>query len=89
MLITCRIFFRVKEISWVPSRTISVDGNKKELSGRFIPSHKKVDQTDVESLSNFILSANGKLLVITGAGISTESDLPDYRSGKIRLFFIE
>ena len=44
----------------------------------FVPKHASVSQNDVEKLSKFVSTARN-LLVITGAGISTESGIPDYR----------
>lgn len=51
----------------------------------FVPSCKSVVKQDVESLQEFI---NGTkiLTVITGAGISTESGIPDYRSKTVGLY---
>lgn len=38
-----------------------------------------VSQDTVDVLAHLVQSAEGKTLVITGAGVSTESDIPDYR----------
>lgn len=52
---------------------------------QFVPKHNPVNQEDVEILENFIFSSN-KLVVLTGAGISTESGIPDYRSEGVGLY---
>ncbi|BES89894.1 unnamed protein product [Nesidiocoris tenuis] len=44
-----------------------------------VPPCQPLNETDAHRLAEF-LSASSKLLVVTGAGISTESGLPDYRS---------
>lgn len=48
---------------------------------RYIPAHDE----DIEKINNFINSANN-LLILTGAGISTESGIPDYRSEGVGLY---
>lgn len=50
-----------------------------------VPKHVPVSTTDFESLYDFIQRAN-KILVVTGAGISTESGIPDYRSEDVGLY---
>ncbi|XP_059474222.1 NAD-dependent protein deacylase Sirt4-like isoform X2 [Neocloeon triangulifer] len=45
----------------------------------YVPQHKPVRSEDVEPLIEFVQSSKN-LFVITGAGVSTESGLPDYRS---------
>ena len=45
----------------------------------FVPKHKTVVEEDIQRVQDFVTEAR-KLLVITGAGISTESGIPDYRS---------
>jgi NAD-dependent deacetylase sirtuin 4 len=64
--------------------------NKRILSSlsqtsRYIPKHNSVSELDVVKLSEFITS-NKKILVLTGAGISTESGIPDYRSEEVGLY---
>ena len=44
----------------------------------FVPKHKSAVSLDIQRLQDFVGEAD-KLLVITGAGISTESGIPDYR----------
>jgi hypothetical protein len=86
MRISPRFLCRSTEYIGVPSGALSVrdvqNGHRGSPSKRFVPRHEEPDHLDVEKLSKFIRAADGKLLVITGAGISTESGLPDYRSGK-------
>jgi len=52
---------------------------------QFVPKHNPVDKKDVKNLEKFILGSN-KLVVLTGAGISTESGIPDYRSEEVGLY---
>lgn len=51
----------------------------------FVPKHQKVNAHDISVLQNFI-NKHTKILVLTGAGISTESGLPDYRSEGVGLY---
>ncbi|OTF69581.1 NAD-dependent deacetylase sirtuin-4-like protein [Euroglyphus maynei] len=51
----------------------------------FVPAFKTCTEKEVELLQNFIEKSR-KLAVITGAGISTESGLPDYRSKDVGLY---
>ncbi|XP_053617672.1 NAD-dependent protein deacylase Sirt4 isoform X2 [Plodia interpunctella] len=51
----------------------------------YVPKHKPPDHRDVEILKDF-LAKHEKVLVLTGAGISTESGIPDYRSEEVGLY---
>lgn len=51
----------------------------------FVPDCEPVDQGDVDLLQSFI-DNNRALFVMTGAGISTESGIPDYRSEGVGLY---
>ncbi|KAJ3664200.1 hypothetical protein Zmor_008388 [Zophobas morio] len=51
----------------------------------FIPKHCPVVQNDVQSLRDFVKNSE-RILVVTGAGISTESGIPDYRSEAVGLY---
>ncbi|XP_063832871.1 NAD-dependent protein deacylase Sirt4 [Ostrinia nubilalis] len=51
----------------------------------YVPKHKPPEQKDFEKLKDFLI-ANEKILVLTGAGISTESGIPDYRSEEVGLY---
>lgn len=51
----------------------------------FIPKHKPVEDKDVQLLKDFIFSSVN-LVALTGAGISTESGIPDYRSEGVGLY---
>ncbi|KAE9412361.1 hypothetical protein Angca_003865, partial [Angiostrongylus cantonensis] len=52
---------------------------------RFVPTFKAPSSDVVKKFVNKV-AAIDRLLVLTGAGVSTESGLPDYRSEKIGLF---
>lgn len=52
---------------------------------RFVPPSKPVHPADIEKLQDFFNSTK-KLLVMTGAGLSTESGIPDYRSEGVGLY---
>lgn len=45
----------------------------------FLSSVSEASETELETLERFVLRS-GRLLVLTGAGCSTESGIPDYRS---------
>jgi len=51
----------------------------------FVPQHKETQERDIELLQEF-LNPSKRLLVLTGAGISTESGIPDYRSEGVGLY---
>lgn len=54
-------------------------------SGLFVPPSPPLDPEKIKELQRFI-SLSKRLLVMTGAGISTESGIPDYRSEKVGLY---
>lgn len=51
----------------------------------YVPPHREPFKADVEQLQEF-LSRSERLFVLTGAGISTESGIPDYRSEGVGLY---
>ncbi|XP_055678415.1 NAD-dependent protein deacylase Sirt4 [Lutzomyia longipalpis] len=53
--------------------------------GMFIPKHNPVAESDIAKLEEF-LHNKSRILVLTGAGISTESGIPDYRSEGVGLY---
>ena len=59
----------------------------KEASGKlkFVPSHTSPKTSEIKQLQEFVFKAK-KLLVLTGAGISTESGIPDYRSENVGMY---
>ncbi|XP_061025409.1 NAD-dependent protein lipoamidase sirtuin-4, mitochondrial isoform X2 [Eubalaena glacialis] len=56
-----------------------------ESTGLFVPPSPPLDSEKVKELQRFI-TLSKRLLVMTGAGISTESGIPDYRSEKVGLY---
>ena len=64
-------------------RSFSIQGIVKQQ--KFVPKHSAVDSHDIKVLSEFINSKQ-KLFVLTGAGISTESGIRDYRSEGVGLY---
>lgn len=51
----------------------------------FVPKHEPVKENDIKKLEDFLL-AKPNVLVLTGAGISTESGIPDYRSEGVGMY---
>jgi NAD-dependent deacetylase sirtuin 4 len=51
----------------------------------YVPPHHQPLSEDVQKLQEF-LSHSKRLFVLTGAGISTESGIPDYRSEGVGLY---
>ncbi|KAF7487943.1 NAD-dependent protein lipoamidase sirtuin-4 [Sarcoptes scabiei] len=51
----------------------------------FVPASQNIFESDVQYLQDFI-DQSTRLTVITGAGISTESGIPDYRSKDVGLY---
>jgi len=51
----------------------------------FVPSHHETQEEDVFKLEQFLRPLQ-RLLVLTGAGISTESGIPDYRGEGVGLY---
>ncbi|XP_028384273.1 NAD-dependent protein lipoamidase sirtuin-4, mitochondrial [Phyllostomus discolor] len=53
--------------------------------GLFVPPSPPVDAEKLQELQRFV-TLSKRVLVMTGAGISTESGIPDYRSEKVGLY---
>lgn len=51
----------------------------------FVPSSSSADRSSLEQLQMFVSQAS-RLFVLTGAGLSTESGIPDYRSERVGLY---
>jgi len=56
----------------------------KPLSKAFVPRYSNPEMRDIDALKQFI--EKYKCCVITGAGVSTESGIPDYRSETVGLY---
>ena len=64
-------------------RTVQWQCHQNKL--HFVPESKPVLSEQFLEIQNFINDA-GKLLCLTGAGLSTESGIPDYRSAGVGLY---
>lgn len=74
--------FRAAKGRW----TVNLSQQRSRRStGLFVPPSPPVDPKKVKELQRFI-TLSKRLLVMTGAGISTESGIPDYRSEKVGLY---
>ena len=54
-------------------------------SNMFVPANRPLLEEELNVLQNF-LRRTDRLFVMTGAGVSTESGIPDYRSEKVGLY---
>lgn len=55
------------------------------LNEAYVPPYGKPLANDLQRLQEFIANSK-RLFVLTGAGISTESGIPDYRSEGVGLY---
>lgn len=53
--------------------------------GHFVPPHDSISMQDFQRVERFLQNSK-RLFVLTGAGISTESGIKDYRSEKVGLY---
>ncbi|KAK3908958.1 NAD-dependent protein deacylase Sirt4 [Frankliniella fusca] len=58
---------------------------RRHSSTSFVPKHLPVREEDIDKLDRLI-SVSRNILILTGAGISTESGIPDYRSEGVGLY---
>ena len=54
-------------------------------NNQFVPAHSSLTESDLYELEQFVVSSE-RLFVITGAGVSTESGIKDYRSKDVGLY---
>lgn len=69
-------------------RNSSTSRNSKHtriIKQKYVPSCEEPSTDEVSSLQDFV-DSHKKTLVITGAGLSTESGIPDYRSEDVGLY---
>ena len=52
---------------------------------KFVPKHKEISEKEIRGLKEFIAKSS-RLLTLTGAGVSTESGIKDYRSEGVGLY---
>jgi hypothetical protein len=72
--VLCRlVFYKIKSKSAV-NLVKSTYSNSK-----YVPKCPAVSETDLSKLDMFVKSSK-RLFVVSGAGLSTESGIPDYRS---------
>ncbi|XP_063470785.1 NAD-dependent protein lipoamidase sirtuin-4, mitochondrial isoform X2 [Symphalangus syndactylus] len=74
--------FRSAKGRWIANPSQPCSKASVEL---FVPASPPLDPEKVKELQRFI-TLSKRLLVMTGAGISTESGIPDYRSEKVGLY---
>ncbi|XP_071944041.1 NAD-dependent protein lipoamidase sirtuin-4, mitochondrial-like [Antedon mediterranea] len=66
-------------------RRDSVEVQAERKSNLFVPPSSPINENDLNKVQNFI-DKTKKLFVLTGAGLSTESGIPDYRSEGVGLY---
>jgi len=59
--------------------------NSLNLKQSFVPNHNETQEEDINRLEEFLKPLE-RLFVLTGAGISTESGIPDYRGEGVGLY---
>jgi len=64
---------------------LSVVRLSQKLLLQFVPKHSPTSIEEVKMVQEFI-DQSSKMFIITGAGISTESGIPDYRSESVGLY---
>lgn len=59
--------------------------NTYQVVNQFVPQCDKVSESEIQMLQDF-MDTHKRLFILTGAGISTESGIPDYRSEGVGLY---
>ncbi|XP_053492928.1 NAD-dependent protein lipoamidase sirtuin-4, mitochondrial [Ictalurus furcatus] len=85
-----KIYSKLMLLPWRSLPQCVAVGRRAASSGpdsvrKFVPPSSSVDRRSLEQLQAFVSQAS-RLFVLTGAGISTESGIPDYRSERVGLF---
>ena len=57
----------------------------KVIKHKFVPVYNALTDAELTTVTQFVRGAK-KLFILTGAGISTESGIPDYRSEGVGLY---
>ena len=68
------------------SKFIRPVGRSSKLTKRFVPLSNPLELRKLVLLHNFLTQHSGGVFVLTGAGVSTESGIPDYRSEGVGLY---
>lgn len=72
-------------LSLCPAPCIMETIGRHQCSTSFIPQHLPAKEEDIDRLKR-LLETSKNIVVLTGAGISTESGIPDYRSKDVGLY---
>ena len=56
-----------------------------KIVSKFVPKYETLTKADLDSINKFVQNAK-RLFVLSGAGLSTESGIPDYRSEGVGLY---
>lgn len=59
--------------------------SQRRFLSQFVPESRPVTESSIEQFQHFV-DKSKRLFVLTGAGISTESGIPDYRSDEVGLY---
>lgn len=63
----------------------SFSWSQRRFLSQFVPESRPVTESSIEQFQHFV-DKSKRLFVLTGAGISTESGIPDYRSDEVGLY---
>lgn len=67
------------------STPVLINFLRRNVTSSFVPRHEPVKESQLKELQELVDSSSN-ILVLTGAGISTESGIPDYRSESVGLY---
>lgn len=81
---SCVLVMRLSCLSLFKRRAVLAQLGK-TAHAQFVPPHSSLSTEDLHKIEDFLLSSK-RLFVMTGAGISTESGIRDYRSEGVGLY---